>query len=175
MAVLEVPRDGSFILAAGGIISRETPNGHEVMVVHRKRYEDWTFPKGKWEQGESFTQTAIREVREETGCEVCLGELLGAIGYEVKEAPKVVLYWRMSLVKQGEVKDKGEVAEAIWLHVPEAMRKLNYELEKNLLSRAVPGYSGAVKLPKRGWSWSRTRRDRERLLRDLEAFGVELS
>src|SRR6266567_8369651 len=90
----------SVIFAAGGIISRETSHRDEVMVIHRKRHGDWTFPKGKLKQGESFQQAAIREVREETGCKVRLGKFLGAIGYEVNGIPKAVLYWRMSAVKQ---------------------------------------------------------------------------
>jgi 8-oxo-dGTP pyrophosphatase MutT (NUDIX family) len=134
MPAAAIPHDDSVILAAGGIICREMPSGDEVMVVRRKRYGDWTFPKGKLKKGESFQQAAIREVREETGCSVRLCEFLGAIGYEVNGVPKVVLYWRMSIAKQGEIEDQDEVAEAIWLPVPAAIQRLTYAREKELLS-----------------------------------------
>jgi 8-oxo-dGTP diphosphatase len=135
MPAVEIPHDDSVILAAGGIISRETPNGHEVMVIHRKRYGDWTIPKGKLKRGESFAQAAIREVREETGCLVRLGEFLGTVSYEVKGVPKVVLYWRMSVVEEGALGDQDEVAEAVWLPIAEAMGRLTYERDRELLSR----------------------------------------
>jgi 8-oxo-dGTP pyrophosphatase MutT (NUDIX family) len=132
----DVPHDDSVILAAGGIIGRETPNGQEVMVIYRKHHDDWTLPKGKLKRGESFTQAAIREVREETGCLVRLGEFLGAVSYEVKGVPKVVLYWRMSVIEEGALGDQDEVAEAVWLRVAEAMRRLTFERDRELLSRA---------------------------------------
>src|SRR6266851_4942617 len=124
MPATETPHGDSVIFAAGGIISRATSNGDEVMVIRRKRHADWTFPKGKLKQGESFAQAAIREVLEETGCRVRLGKFLGAVGYEVNEVPKVVLYWRMSVVKQYELQEQEEVAEAIWVPIREAMEKL---------------------------------------------------
>jgi 8-oxo-dGTP pyrophosphatase MutT (NUDIX family) len=99
MPAANVRHDDSVILAAGGIVGRETPNGQEVIVIHRRHHDDWTLPKGKLKRGESFPQAAIREVREETGCVVQLGEFLGAVSYEVKGVPKVVLYWRVSVVE----------------------------------------------------------------------------
>jgi ADP-ribose pyrophosphatase YjhB (NUDIX family) len=135
MPAANVPHNDSVILAAGGIVSRETPNGHEVMLIYRKGHDDWTLPKGKLKRGESFQQAAIREVLDETGCLVSLGEFLGATSYEVQGVPKVVLYWRMSVVEEGALGEQDEVAEAIWFTVPEAMRKLTFERDRDLLSR----------------------------------------
>ncbi len=135
MPAVGTPHDDPVIIAAGGIISRETPHGDEVMVIRRNRHADWTFPKGKLKPGESLKRAAIREVLEETGCKVRLGMFLGAISYEVNGAPKIVLYWRMSVVKQGELPEQEEVAEAIWLPIPQAMEKLSYAREKKLLLR----------------------------------------
>ena len=49
--------------AAGGVVERDG----RVLLVHRPRYDDWTFPKGKLDPGESFEDAALREVEEETG------------------------------------------------------------------------------------------------------------
>src|SRR5205085_10957180 len=121
------------IQAAGGIICRETASGEEVIVVYRRRHRDWTFPKGKLGEGESCQEAAPREAREETGCVVELGEYLGAFGYSVDDVPKVVLFWRMSLIEQKPLPEQEEVAEVVWLSIPEAMRKLSYSLERDFL------------------------------------------
>lgn len=105
-------------------------------MIRRGRHGDWTFPKGKLNRGESFQQAAIRELYEETGHIVRLGKFLGAVGYEVMGVPKVVLYWRMSVVEEGTLGKQDEVAEAVWLPVPEAMRRLTYERDRELLSGA---------------------------------------
>src|SRR5579859_7635020 len=124
------------IFAAGGIIRRETAHGDEVLVIRRKRYDDWTFPKGKLKRNESFAGAALREVEEETGCKVQLGKFLDAVGYEVRGIPKVVLYWSMSIVKHGELEEQDEVGEVAWLSIGEALRRLSYDREKELLARS---------------------------------------
>ena len=122
--------ENTVILAAGGIIFRETAAGEEVMLVHRKRYGDWTFPKGKLKAGESFQEAALREVREETGCTVQLKELLGAICYEVDLIPKVVLFWRAMVIEQGPLQDHEEVAEVRWLRLSDSWQLLSYPQEE---------------------------------------------
>jgi 8-oxo-dGTP diphosphatase len=56
------------IEAAGGVIWRPTGTAHvEVLVVHRRRQQDWSLPKGRLRRGETALACAIREVKEETG------------------------------------------------------------------------------------------------------------
>lgn len=121
------------IIAAGGIVLQ---NGR-VLLVHRPRYNDWSLPKGKLDDGESPLETAIREVREETGYEVEPGEFAGSCGYMVKERPKTVLYWVMTPRKQFEIEDREEVSELEWLPVAEAMERLTYKLEQEILEKAA--------------------------------------
>ncbi|MBA3781090.1 MAG: NUDIX domain-containing protein, partial [Nocardioides sp.] len=52
------------VVAAGAVVTRR---GGEVLLVHRPRYDDWSFPKGKRDRGEHILATAVREVAEETG------------------------------------------------------------------------------------------------------------
>ena len=89
----------SVVRAAGGVPVRETPDGLEVLVVHRPQYGDWSFPKGKCEPGESDEACAIREVAEETGLVCALEEELPSTSYtDAKDRPKRVRYWRLRVV-----------------------------------------------------------------------------
>jgi 8-oxo-dGTP pyrophosphatase MutT (NUDIX family) len=166
--------DSSIIQAAGGVLYREASSGDEVMIVHRKRYGDWVLPKGKLKPGESFTEAARREVEEETGCSIHLREYLGAIGYQVKDVPKVVLFWRMSLAEQHGIPDKDEAAEVAWMKSTEALRRLTHFEERAFLSR-VAGLS-LPQRARRSWPWFQgNARSHARLSREFEVFRVELA
>ena len=126
------------IRAAGGVLVRKTRKGDEVMLVYREHYDDWSLPKGKLKRSESFEEAALREVEEETGCTVRREDYIGQVHYEVGGEPKVVRFWRMSLVKEGPLDANHEVAEAAWFTVSAAMERLTYSYERDLLLRAFP-------------------------------------
>jgi 8-oxo-dGTP diphosphatase len=127
------------IKAAGGIVLRHTPRCDEVVVVYRKRHRDWTLPKGKLKDGESFEEAALREVQEETGCSCRLGSYLGGISYAISGIPKVVMFWKMSVVDEKPIAENDEIAEAVWMPVPTAIQKLTHAQEKSLLTRVAGG------------------------------------
>lgn len=132
----------NLIVAAGGIVLR----GNEVLLVHRPRYDDWSFPKGKLDDGESPLQAAVREVREETGYRVKVTGFAGAAGYLVGKHPKVVLFWTMEAVKAGKIQDTGEVAAIEWLPFGKARRRLTYGMEKELLAKVVAARESGSKI-----------------------------
>src|SRR6185369_16365833 len=129
------PVDPPVIKAAGGILQRSTPRGDEVMVVYRKRHQDWILPRGKVKDGESFPEAATRQVQEETGCSCRIGNYLGTISYSGNGVPKVVLFWKMTLVEDKGARSNEEIGEALWLPVPAAIERLTHAQEKALLSR----------------------------------------
>jgi 8-oxo-dGTP diphosphatase len=125
--------------AAGGLLWRD-PDAADprLAVVHRPRYDDWSLPKGKLEPGELLPETAVREVREETGFAVVRGRFAGRYQYQVETGPKTVFVWEMS-AREREAPPDDEVDELAWLSVRDALDRLTYALERDLLRRvAVP-------------------------------------
>jgi len=122
------------VQAAGGVIVRHTPRGEmRVLLVHRPHREDWTFPKGKLEAGESHERCALREVEEETGLRCELDEELPSTYYtDSRDRPKRVRWWRMEPV-EGEFAPSDEVDEIRWLTREEAGRLLSYDRDQALL------------------------------------------
>lgn len=123
------------ILAGGGLV---WDRGH-VLVVHRPRYDDWTFPKGKLDpvDGGDIAACAVREVLEETGTTVELGELAGRTRYPVTgkdglAAVKVVDYWHMRRTG-GDFTPNREVDEVRWLPAHEARTLLTFQRDRDLL------------------------------------------
>ncbi len=114
------------VRAAGGLVVRQSARGAEVLVVHRVQYDDWTFPKGKLEPGESDEECAAREVEEETGLRCELGDELPSTSYtDGLGRTKRVRYWRMCVVA-GELTFAHEVDDARWLTIADAASTLTY-------------------------------------------------
>ena len=122
------------IHAAGGIVVRRSMEGWwDVALVHRPAREDWTFPKGKLEPGETFEQCAYREVLEETGLHCRLGRFVGHTEYrDRKDRRKVVAYWVMEALS-GQFVVSEEVDEMRWVDLSEASQLLTYERDRELL------------------------------------------
>ncbi|NQV07334.1 polyphosphate kinase 1, partial [bacterium] len=121
------------IVASGGLVHRLTETGPEILLIHRPRYDDWSFPKGKLHPSESEVDAALREVAEETGFECELGDEIGQIEYDDRfGSRKVVRYWEMEPVR-GEFAPNDESDDAQWLSPEAALATLTYDRDKALL------------------------------------------
>jgi 8-oxo-dGTP diphosphatase len=121
------------VRAAGGLIVRRHAGRLEVALVHRPVHQDWSYPKGKLEEGETFEDAAQREVLEETGLICRLVRFVGHTDYiDRKGRPKVVAYWVMS-AEAGTFVPNEEVDELRWVDVAAAGGLLSYERDRELL------------------------------------------
>jgi 8-oxo-dGTP pyrophosphatase MutT (NUDIX family) len=119
--------------AAGGVVLRDGLVG----VVHRPRYDDWSLPKGKLDEGETFEQAALREVEEETGLRARLVRELPSVHYDVRGRPKLVRYWLMSVDSDPGFEPNDEVDELRWLSPADATELLTYDRDKGVVAAAA--------------------------------------
>ena len=127
------------ILAAGGIVIDNETATPRVLLVHRPQYDDWSFPKGKLDAGETVEQAALREVKEETGLECRIIRRLTVLRYGSRTRkdrlkPKAVHYFLMERVS-GHIQVPGEEVDRVeWFDFNEAASKLTYAQDRTLLS-----------------------------------------
>jgi 8-oxo-dGTP pyrophosphatase MutT (NUDIX family) len=119
------------------VVLRGSGDRLEVLLVHRPRYDDWSFPKGKAEPGESDENCAVREVAEETGLRCSLGRELPSTEYiDPKGRPKRVRYWEMEVVG-GELAFEHEVDGGRWVSPEAATALLSYPRDVEVLRDAT--------------------------------------
>ncbi len=129
------------VLAAGVVCWRELKGSTEVLLISRAKYNDWSFPKGKLDPEEYLPETAVREVKEETGIRVRLGRKLSTISYEIPGDKKEVHYWASKVRekdwKKKKFKPNDEVSEISWMSFGEALKKLTYKHDQKLLREVI--------------------------------------
>ena len=133
-----------FQLSAGGVVCRRSPAGQfEVALIATQEGERWGLPKGLVEEGEALEETALREVREETGLEAEVVERLEPIEYwywwdedgqKVRYHKKV--YFFLMTYRGGDVaRHDFEVEEARWLPIDQAIERASYRTEREVLQQ----------------------------------------
>ncbi len=102
------------VYAAGALCWRVKKKKLELLLIHRQRYDDWSWPKGKLDKGETLAECAVREVYEEVGLPITLGIPLPLIRYAVKPGTKEVHYWAAAVDDMPPLPDGKEVDTAVW-------------------------------------------------------------
>ncbi|MBM7051886.1 NUDIX domain-containing protein [Rothia sp. ZJ1223] len=126
------------VVAAGCIIWRQKKDKIEVLIIHRPHYDDWSWPKGKQDHGETVAETAVREVREEVGLTVTLGAPLAVTRYSVKHGKKEVFYWAARASSSDHAQaDLSEVDELRWVSPAEARKLLTNDTDQEPLDALI--------------------------------------
>jgi len=121
------------VRAAGGVVLRDGSAGPELVLVHRPRYDDWSLPKGKLDDGEEWEAAALREVAEETGLRCELGEELEPARYSDRKGRDKLVRWWLMRPLGGEFVPTDEVDELRWLAPDAALELLDYEHDRELV------------------------------------------
>jgi 8-oxo-dGTP pyrophosphatase MutT (NUDIX family)/phosphohistidine phosphatase SixA len=139
------------IVAAGAVVLRRSrgasgekvgkKGSREVLLVHRPKYDDWSFPKGKLDRGEHPLAAAVREVAEETGLAVRLGRPLDHQQYPITGGRmKVVHYWIARTLDGDDISAYAankEIDQVAWVPVAEAESLLTHSRDRATLRQAI--------------------------------------
>ncbi len=186
------------VYAAGGVVWRLVEGKLRILLIHRTKYRDLTLPKGKVDPGETLAETAVREIREETGIRVSLGVPVGVSRYKMPNSrTKIVHYWAAeatdAAVRTSSFVPNKEVAAIEWVSLKKARKHLSYPVDIEILDefarlvdeKALPTFPIVVLRHGKARSreeWdgtdtarpltSRGRRQAEAVVGPLLAFGV---
>jgi 8-oxo-dGTP diphosphatase len=157
------------VRAAGGVVERDGL----IALVHRPRYDDWSLPKGKLDDGESPAVGARREITEETGARTVLTQYLTRVTYPVDAATKIVDYWQMRHLG-GDFEPSDEVDAVEWLPYDDARSRLTYEHDRKVIdaSLRLPAIESVLVLVRHARAGSRSQWDGPDELRPLEESGL---
>ncbi|RVW05412.1 NUDIX hydrolase [Rhodococcus xishaensis] len=165
------------IFAAGAVLWRKSssnPYEIEVGLIHRQRYDDWSFPKGKIDPGETAIAAAVREIREETGITARLGRHLSGVTYPIPGHRKLkrVEYWAAEAVS-GEFEPNDEVDEMRWLEPHRVAEHLSYPMDRTILRRfaQLPPDTTTVLLVRHGKAGNSQKYTGDDVVRPLDAKG----
>ena len=125
------------VWAGGGVVWRRVDGRLELLLVHRDRYDDWSFPKGKIDAGETLAECALREIEEETGLRCRPSKRLELVTYrDARDRAKGVAYWLMT-VESGEFVPNDEVDACGWFDLESSRAVLTQPRDAALVDEAA--------------------------------------
>lgn len=135
-------------ISAGGVVIKKVKDRDCYLVIHRNQMNDWSLPKGHQKKNESLQETAVREIRDETGIIAKPIKYLGKFTYSVTAEQKKIIFlrtvhWFLMKYKSGELRRKKsrEVDKVIWAPFEKDFSFLTYDNDQKFIKLA----KGALK------------------------------
>ncbi len=131
----------SNVFSSGGVVYKMKKNLPMFLLCHNKKEKEWRLPKGMLEIDEDIEECAIREIKEETGCQVEIVDYLNfatwSYKYEGKMYDEVGIFFLTKLKNDTNTGLDGEFDETKWFSIENALKKISYESERGMLEMAV--------------------------------------
>ena len=129
--------------SAGGVIYKKNDGSIQIVLISVRNGQAWCLPKGIVDKGETTEETAVREVREETGLNGRIIDALGEINYwyfvreENIKCRKKVYFYLMEYVSGDTADHDFEVDEAGWFPLEIALEKVSYKGDRMVIEKAI--------------------------------------
>ena len=129
-----------FEKSCGGIVFRKFHGNTEILLVKHAGGGHWSFPKGHVESGETETETAQREIKEETGIDVIIDPTFReTVTYSPKkDTKKDVVYFIAKAVNHNFTAQQEEISDIKWVELSRAPEILSYDNDRQLINKAKP-------------------------------------
>lgn len=129
-------------ISCGAVIARAGENGTEILLIRHKNGGHWAFPKGHVEKKETEAETALREIREETGLSVTLDTgFRHVVTYSPKpNVMKDVIYFAASPTGGHAKRQEAEVTDMRWASFEEAAALITYQNDRDVLAAFTSYY-----------------------------------
>ena len=129
-------------VAAGGIVIRNLQSIHHALLIQDAKNKEWKFPKGHVDPGESFDETALREVEEETGVKGAILTTLPSVNYQFINRKgvtidKTVHWFLMKYLGEGVQTHPHEVMDVQWVVLGEVYEVLTFDEDRKLFEKTL--------------------------------------
>ena len=123
----KVKDNEGLVMKSGGIVAKKEGDKIYVLMLYRGNHDDWSFPKGHMEQGESVQQTVIREVEEEGGIKAeIIKELASNKYFNSKSNEETVCYMFLLKPITGKIRSEHEGDKVEWIPLEEVSNRISY-------------------------------------------------
>lgn len=129
----------NFERSCGAVVYRRSHGNTEILLIKHLRSGCWSFPKGHIEEGETETQTAVREIKEETNIDISIDDPSfreTVVFSPRRDTRKEVVYFIGRALSMYAVPQEDEISDIRWVEIGSAASKLTYDNDRLIVNKA---------------------------------------
>lgn len=126
------------VIKGGGIVAKKDSDKIYILMIYRSNHNDWSFPKGHTENGETIQETVIREVEEESGIKSeILKELAPNKYFNPNSNEEIICYMYLLKPVVGEIKPENKGDRVEWVPLAEVTERISYSNLRDYFVRVL--------------------------------------